>query len=90
MSELVEVRVPDIGDFTDVPVIEVLVSPGPTMTSMIGTSVKSPMSGTRTSSGSATVGLLSHYSSARRRSVSTCASVAQNRAPSAPSMTRWS
>src|SRR5882672_2714501 len=28
MGELVEVRVPDIGDFDDVPVIEVLVSPG--------------------------------------------------------------
>jgi dihydrolipoamide dehydrogenase len=28
MSEMVEVRVPDIGDFTDVPVIEVLVNPG--------------------------------------------------------------
>ena len=27
----VEVRVPDIGDFTDVPVIEVLVSPGDTV-----------------------------------------------------------
>ena len=26
--ETIEVRVPDIGDFTDVPVIEVLVSPG--------------------------------------------------------------
>ena len=35
------------------------VSPGETMTSMIGTSAKSPMSGTRTSSGSATeAGLL--------------------------------
>jgi dihydrolipoamide dehydrogenase len=28
VSELVEVRVPDIGDFSDVPVIEVLVAPG--------------------------------------------------------------
>lgn len=28
MSDLVEVQVPDIGDFTDVPIIEVLVSPG--------------------------------------------------------------
>ena len=28
MSEAVEVRVPDIGDFADVPVIEVLVEPG--------------------------------------------------------------
>src|SRR3712207_5169314 len=29
--ETIEVRVPDIGDFTDVPVIEVLVSPGETV-----------------------------------------------------------
>ena len=28
MADLVEVKVPDIGDFADVPVIEVLVSPG--------------------------------------------------------------
>jgi dihydrolipoamide dehydrogenase len=28
MADLVEVRVPDIGDFADVPIIEVLVSPG--------------------------------------------------------------
>src|SRR3954463_5664137 len=28
MAELVEVRVPDIGDFADVPVIEILVAPG--------------------------------------------------------------
>src|SRR5919206_3888780 len=28
MSDPVEVRVPDIGDFTDVPIIEVMVSPG--------------------------------------------------------------
>ena len=28
MSDVIEVRVPDIGDFTDVPVIEVLVAPG--------------------------------------------------------------
>ena len=28
MSELLEVRVPDIGDFSDVPVVEVLVKPG--------------------------------------------------------------
>ncbi len=28
MSERIEIRVPDIGDFTDVPVIEVLVAPG--------------------------------------------------------------
>ncbi|MGA7355974.1 MAG: biotin/lipoyl-containing protein, partial [Candidatus Cybelea sp.] len=28
MSDTIEVRVPDIGDFTDVPVIEVLVKPG--------------------------------------------------------------
>jgi dihydrolipoamide dehydrogenase len=28
MGELVEIRVPDIGDFSEVPVIEVLVSPG--------------------------------------------------------------
>mgnify|MGYP000600333796 CR=1 FL=1 len=28
MSQTIEVRVPDIGDFADVPVIEVLVSPG--------------------------------------------------------------
>ncbi len=28
MADLVEVRVPDIGDFSDVPIIEVLVSPG--------------------------------------------------------------
>ncbi|MEA2123509.1 MAG: hypothetical protein QOI80_291, partial [Solirubrobacteraceae bacterium] len=28
MAEVVEVKVPDIGDFTDVPVIEILVEPG--------------------------------------------------------------
>ena len=28
MSDAAEVRVPDIGDFTDVPVIEIHVSPG--------------------------------------------------------------
>ena len=28
MSELVEVKLPDIGDFTDVEVIEILVEPG--------------------------------------------------------------
>jgi dihydrolipoamide dehydrogenase len=28
MADLVEVKVPDIGDFSDVPIIEVLVSPG--------------------------------------------------------------
>src|SRR3954466_8740713 len=28
MPDVIEVRVPDIGDFTDVPVIEVLVAPG--------------------------------------------------------------
>ena len=28
MSQLVEVKVPDIGDFTDIPVIEILVKPG--------------------------------------------------------------
>src|SRR5579884_2015969 len=31
MSEAAEVRVPDIGDFTDVPVIEIHVSPGDTI-----------------------------------------------------------
>ena len=31
MAEVVEVEVPDIGDFTDVPVIEVLVKPGDTV-----------------------------------------------------------
>ncbi|MGE5635601.1 MAG: dihydrolipoyl dehydrogenase [Nocardioidaceae bacterium] len=31
MSELTEVRVPDIGDFSDVPIIEVMVSPGDTI-----------------------------------------------------------
>ncbi|MBV8491218.1 MAG: E3 binding domain-containing protein, partial [Candidatus Eremiobacteraeota bacterium] len=31
MSETIDVRVPDIGDFTDVPVIEVLVKPGDTV-----------------------------------------------------------
>ena len=31
MSEPLEVRVPDIGDFTDVPIIEVLVKPGDTV-----------------------------------------------------------
>jgi len=31
MSQLVEVRVPDIGDFKDVPIIEVLVKPGDTI-----------------------------------------------------------
>ena len=28
MANLVEVKVPDIGDFTDIPVIEILVKPG--------------------------------------------------------------
>src|SRR4051794_16736685 len=28
MADLVEIKVPDIGDFSDVPIIEVLVSPG--------------------------------------------------------------
>ena len=28
MANLVEVKVPDIGDFKDVPVIEVLIAPG--------------------------------------------------------------
>ncbi len=28
MSQIIEVKVPDIGDFKDVPVIEVLVKPG--------------------------------------------------------------
>ncbi len=71
---MTDVVVPDIGDFKEVEVIEVLVkpgdtvakeqslitlesdkatmeipSPGETITSMIGTSRKSPMSGTRTS-----------------------------------------
>jgi dihydrolipoamide dehydrogenase len=31
MADLVEVKIPDIGDFADVPVIEVLVSPGDTV-----------------------------------------------------------
>ena len=31
MSDTIEVRVPDIGDFTDIPVIEVLVKPGDTI-----------------------------------------------------------
>ena len=31
MSKLVEVKVPDIGDFKDVPVIEILVGPGDSM-----------------------------------------------------------
>jgi dihydrolipoamide dehydrogenase len=31
VSDLVEVRVPDIGDFSDVPVIEILVAPGETI-----------------------------------------------------------
>ena len=28
MADLIEVKVPDIGDFKDVPIIEVLVHPG--------------------------------------------------------------
>ena len=28
MSQIIELKVPDIGDFTDVPVIEVFVKPG--------------------------------------------------------------
>ena len=28
MSNVIEVKVPDIGDFNDIPVIEVLVKPG--------------------------------------------------------------
>lgn len=31
MSDTIEVRVPDIGDFKDIPVIEVLVKPGDTI-----------------------------------------------------------
>ena len=31
MSQIVEVKVPDIGDFKDVPVIEVMVKPGDTV-----------------------------------------------------------
>ena len=31
MSQLVEVKVPDIGDFSDVPVIELFVKPGDTI-----------------------------------------------------------
>ncbi|HEX4858824.1 MAG TPA: biotin/lipoyl-containing protein, partial [Usitatibacteraceae bacterium] len=31
MSNTIEVKVPDIGDFKDVPVIEVLVKPGDTV-----------------------------------------------------------
>ena len=31
MANLVEVNVPDIGDFTDIPVIEILVKPGDTI-----------------------------------------------------------
>ncbi|MCB1795075.1 MAG: branched-chain alpha-keto acid dehydrogenase subunit E2, partial [Candidatus Competibacteraceae bacterium] len=31
MANLVEVKVPDIGDFKDVPIIEVLVNPGDTV-----------------------------------------------------------
>ena len=31
MANLVEVNVPDIGDFTDIPVIEILVKPGDTV-----------------------------------------------------------
>ena len=31
MSEVVEIKVPDIGDFSDVDVIEVLVGPGDTV-----------------------------------------------------------
>ncbi|NQX79578.1 MAG: hypothetical protein HRT83_03350, partial [Hyphomicrobiaceae bacterium] len=30
---IIEVKVPDIGDFTDVPVVEILVSPGDTVQS---------------------------------------------------------
>ncbi|HNF67716.1 MAG TPA: hypothetical protein PK144_18235, partial [Plasticicumulans sp.] len=31
MSNIVEVKVPDIGDFSDVPVIDVFVKPGDTV-----------------------------------------------------------
>ena len=31
MAQIIEVKIPDIGDFKDVPVIEVLVSPGDTV-----------------------------------------------------------
>ena len=31
MSQLIEVKVPDIGDYKDVPVIEVMVKPGDTI-----------------------------------------------------------
>ena len=31
MSQLIEVKVPDIGDFSDVPVIELFVKPGDTL-----------------------------------------------------------
>ncbi|MFZ1493575.1 MAG: biotin/lipoyl-containing protein, partial [Candidatus Competibacter denitrificans] len=32
MSQIIQVKVPDIGDFKDVPVIDVLVKPGDTVT----------------------------------------------------------
>ena len=31
MAQKIDIKVPDIGDFSDVPVIEVLVSPGDTV-----------------------------------------------------------
>ncbi len=31
MTQVIEIRIPDIGDFKDVPVIEVLVAPGDTV-----------------------------------------------------------
>ena len=31
MTQLIEIKIPDIGDFTDVPVIELLVKPGDTV-----------------------------------------------------------
>ena len=39
MSQLIEVKVPDIGDYADVPVIELFVKPGDTI------KVEDPISG---------------------------------------------
>ena len=35
MSQIIQVKVPDIGDFKDVPVIDVLVKPGDTVTACL-------------------------------------------------------
>ena len=70
------------------PVSTAITSPGLTSSSMTATSLKSPMSGTLTSTSWPWLGSLQN--STRRRSASTLAKWTLKRAAAAPSMTRWS